>query len=161
MRLLRESCLTLCNKPDELKELANARGWLPKSNDELAKNDNDFTRLIGGWTFNDALTSYAVIQSAGRNDSKLFVCSITTKVLAGVEAAKVKVALENRYTIHPGWDIERTGSLSYRYRIVELGKMPIGVTLVITPATSILTLRCLHGNLTPSSTQAAPALPNS
>lgn len=160
LQLLDDSCLTLGNNPDGLGRLAKTRGWAGKSPDELAKLDNAYTRLVAGWTFNDALTSYALIQSAGRDSSNLFVCSITTKLPVGVDASMIKLALETRYATKPEWDIERTGSQSFRYRVPGADKMPIGITLHATPATSILTLRCLHGPWPARSTQAASNVPS-
>lgn len=160
IQLLADSCLTLGNNPDALRTLATLRGWASKPADELAQSDNEYTRLIGGWTFNDPLTSYAVIQSVGRDSSSLFVCSITTKLPVGMDAATIKLAFEKRYAIEPDWDIERTGSQSYRYRVPGADNSSIGVTILAMPATSIVTLRCLHGNWPARSTQAASNVPS-
>ncbi|MFN0218221.1 MAG: hypothetical protein ACKVP4_05325 [Hyphomicrobium sp.] len=103
--------------------------------------------MLGGWLFSDSRTSYAILQSV-MDGPRIHVCSITTKLQDG-DFAKFKQELETKFAVTPDETSERPDGAKYRYWITREDKASVRVSVVSTPAQSLLTIRMIHGDKLP------------
>jgi hypothetical protein len=144
LQLALESCLKSGDKPAELAALAKARSWKAATDIELAKHNNAFTRMIGGWIFSDAISSYAVLQSFSAGPPKVFVCSITTNLGDG-DFEKFRALFENKLSFTADQVLETPTTSTHRYSVQRQDRTTVRTSLVSTPAQSMLTIRMIHG----------------
>lgn len=148
LQLVSESCFERGDKPAELAALARARNWKTATDNELANHSSAFTRMIGGWLFSDAITSYAILQSVSSVAPKMHVCSITTK-LTSATFDQFRERFEAKYSATADRVVEAPTASTYRYSVLRGDKTTVRTSLVSTPAESLLTIRMIHGEALP------------
>lgn len=145
VELASESCLERGDDPAALAKLAGERNWTLASDEELARHNNQFTRMVGGWHFSGRFSSYAILQSVNDSPPTVHVCSITTKLRDGRDLESFKTSFERRYSVLPDEILEKADGPSYRYWIARDQKNAVRVSLVSTLKGSMLTIRMIHG----------------
>lgn len=141
LRLAAKSCFDHGDDADRLKRVAEAHDWTPASSSDLVKASSPIAKMIGGWTFSDRFSSYALMQSVGTDDRRLMVCSLTARIGSAHLMEDLKTGFEQRFSAQPTGYIERPGQLTSQYVIERAKKANLRGSLVFGSSTKALTMR--------------------
>ncbi len=143
--LLRDSCLKNGDNPHGLNALANERGWVAASQQELRQHQNQFTRLVGGWSWADGHSAYAMFQSTNDQQPPVYVCSITVGLPTIDAFVILRSEFEKYFATGHDQDVQRRETVTYRYWLRRVDGTPVRTSLVHTPASNALTVRLIFG----------------
>lgn len=144
-----QACFERGDDAEQLRVWALAHAWIPVPSQELERHANELTTLIGGFTLENELGAFAVIQSEFKPPGNGHVCSLTTKLASATQHTAAKAAFAQRFGAPIAEELDRPEQHTDRYWIERGRQPPVKATIVHTPASRALTIRMIHGSAMP------------
>lgn len=149
IELADNSCFLFGNSVEGLRQWAETAHGTASNAQDLAKHDNDYTQLVGGWTLTTEIGAVAVIQSAMRPPASGHVCSITAKLTADEQHAQTKAEFQRRFESVIEEEKDASDQHIDRFWIERSTRPPVKASIVFTKSNRIITIRMIHGKARP------------
>lgn len=152
MQFAKDGCFAHGAAPGHLQKWAEQFRGRSVADGELSRHQNDFTKLVGGWTFSSGLGAIALIQSEFRAPRNGYVCSLTAQLEGDAQHRDVKAAFQATFASAINDERDWPDRHVDRFWIERSRQPPVMATIEFTRSSRMVTIRMVHGDAWPTQT---------
>lgn len=150
MRITKEACFLRGGDAEELRAWAENAHWMPATPAQLGSvPENEFTRVVSGWTVASEFGTTAIIQSEMRPPQEGHVCSVTAQLPTAAQHPDAKAAFQEQFDTSIDEEHDVPDQHTDRFWIERGSQPPVNAMMVFTRSQRMITIRMIHGKAWP------------